>query len=419
MSEKHDIAGQWWFPTNPDERWLGTLKFEPDKAPHLSIPLAKSFDEAEKLGQPPAILGRNNNGFPITLLFPGWPRLHGGTELCQMDFSAHHALIGIHFANEDDFKVNTLNIRLQRLQAWLGDTGFSNIELPEKGAVVRYKIPPDEKFVINDDLSVELQRSFSLKNDLTEKKLRENAQFTIVSKAGINLRQFKEYLNAVRQLLHFATMEQIYPLKITLQKDGHGYQIEDKFYLHEIELLNSIIKEDDETFLSPGKWLFRFSDVRQRFAEFFSAWLKLNQEFDEALKAYYGTVYHNLPTEIDHICITQALEAYHGTKFASHGQRDFCGKIQEITEKYKSQLSGLVVDVPEFAKTVRDNRHYYTHHNPDDLKNGRVVKGSKLIQLNENLTLIFQMCILTEMGIASDRFGRLRFQLAQKTMDLI
>jgi hypothetical protein len=81
-------------------------------------------------------------------------------------------------------------------------------------------------------------------------------------------------------------------------------------------------------------------------------------------------------------------------------------------------LKGLVDNVTDFAEAVRDNRHYYTHHNPEDLKAGRVVKGSKLIRLNEKLKLIFQMCVLTEMGIHTDRFQRLRYQLAEHIIDL-
>jgi hypothetical protein len=41
----------------------------------------------------------------------------------------------------------------------------------------------------------------------------------------------------------------------------------------------------------------------------------------------------------------------------------------------------------------------------------------KLIQLNEKLTLIFQMCVLTEMGIPAERFIRLRRQLATVIID--
>ncbi|MGO9586377.1 MAG: hypothetical protein ACLP2Y_09295 [Limisphaerales bacterium] len=49
---------------------------------------------------------------------------------------------------------------------------------------------------------------------------------------------------------------------------------------------------------------------------------------------------------------------------------------------------------------------------------GRVVKGAKLIRLNEKLKLIFQMCVLTEMGIPAERFPRLQRQLADDIIEL-
>ncbi len=422
MSKKRDIAGLWWLPTNPDERWAGTLTLKPDKSPKLTIAVQKGAFESfgQKLSAPPIIHGCDQNGSPISLIIPGWPRTRGGMALSQVEYSANYAILNLEVSHQDDFKVNEFTLRMQHLQGWFGVTGFlsAGANSPEVDLCIRYKNPKDEVFSIGKDLSVEFRPGYTLHNGFNEKKLQENLSVAFVSNNGMGLSKCKELLNHFRLLLHFATLERNYPLEIKARKDGHGFTHDGKFYPQDIEIWNSIIKEDVAADWHSNEWIFKFADVRQNFSDFFSRWIKLTGDYEEALSSYCATVYHNLPREIEHICITQALEAYHGIKFASHEQRNFCSKIQQLAETYKDHLKGLLDDLSEFAKAVRDNRHYYTHHNPEELKAGRIVKGAKLIRLNEKLKLIFQMCILTEMGISAERFPRLRRQLASDIIEL-
>jgi Apea-like HEPN len=173
-----------------------------------------------------------------------------------------------------------------------------------------------------------------------------------------------------------------------------------------------MVREPVESEFLPDRWLFQFQDVKSHFGKFIGRWLEYVKKYEESLECYFGTIYHRLPHSIEHLCLTQAFEAYHGIKFESHKERCFEDKIQELAEANKSQLKGLVDDVSEFAKTVLENRNYYTHHNPKWKENGRVVSGAKLHRLDEKLRLLFQMCVLSDMGIPSDRFNRLRRQLA-------
>jgi hypothetical protein len=419
MSKKRDIAGLWWLPTNPDERWVGTLTLECDEEPKLIVSSPKNAlqDLGKELIAPPAIVGHDQSGKLISLLFPSWPRTSGGMALSQIEFAAHYAILGLELSHHNDFKVNELTFQMQHLLDWVGLTGFLKGEASaDENFIIRYKSPEKEEFVITSNLSIKFQLGYIFNNGRHEKKLEEEMRVTFVCKEGIKLSQCKDLMGTFRQLLHFATLEKIYPLEMTARKEGHGFAHEDKFYPQDIELWNSIIKEDVKSDFRP---IFRYADVKSRFVDFFSNWLKFTNDFEEALNSYSTTIYHSLPSPITHICLTQALEAYHGVKFASHGQTNFCGKIQELAEKYKDHLKGLVDDVPEFAKAVRDNRHYYTHHNPEDLKAGRVVSGTPLCRLNEKLKLIFQMCVLTEMGIPVGRFVLLRRQLATYSMDFV
>jgi ApeA N-terminal domain 1 len=126
MSEKRDIAGLWWLPTNPDERWAGTLTLERDEEPRLIVNSQKGAFQffGQELKAPPAIVGHDQNGYSISLLFPSWPRTFGGMALSQIEFSAHYAILGLELSHHDDFKVNELTFQMQHLLAWAGLTGF-------------------------------------------------------------------------------------------------------------------------------------------------------------------------------------------------------------------------------------------------------------------------------------------------------
>jgi hypothetical protein len=100
-------------------------------------------------------------------------------------------------------------------------------------------------------------------------------------------------------------------------------------------------------------------------------------------------------------------------KFQAHRDRGgIRPKIEQLAGLHAASLRGLVDDIPAFAKEVQVTRNFYTHHNPDLRTTGKVAEKTALIRLNERLTVLFQMCVLADMGIPADRFPDLRRQLA-------
>src|SRR5437899_12994817 len=119
MNEKREILGQWWLPTQLDEKWIGVLTLEPQKSPRLKVTVPKGFFDLVGGKAPPVIHGQDDHGKPITLLFPGWPQTSGGMTMSQMTFTAGFAILGIELAGPADFVVNTLTLRAQLLYDFL------------------------------------------------------------------------------------------------------------------------------------------------------------------------------------------------------------------------------------------------------------------------------------------------------------
>jgi len=412
MSEKRKIRGQWWASDKPDDKWIGTLTLEPAKSPRLKVSVARNCFGMLEMKAPPVIHGHDDQGKPVTLLFPSWPRTHGGLAMTQMEFGAGYAVLGLELAAPADFLVNTLTFRLQHLYEWLGITGF--VRDPKNTLdhhLVTYRRPDDQTFTINPGLTLEIQPSHSRHTHRSERTVREDIRLSFKSPKGLGLAECNELMSALRNLLHFATLAPVYMLSMAAGKDGHGLTHNGSFHPHDIQVWTSIIREPVE---SDPRWVFRFPDVQPRFAALFAAWLDFCRAYEEAIRCYSTTVYHRLPDSIEHLCLTQALEAYHGTKF---GRQRFASRILALAQQFLPYLTGLVSDAAAFAEDVKDNRNYYTHHDPTIKQGGRVLSGAKLLRLNEKLRLIFQMCILTELDIPADRFSILRRQLASDIID--
>ena len=369
----------------------------------------------------PVVHGHDSNGNPITLLHPTPPQSSGGMVLSQCELSAGFAVLGIELSDRPAFRVNTLALRLQHLFEWSGITGFKTITEHERaeGVVVHYSKPDDQIFSIESGLSLNLRPVWSFANQPSRRELEEDLCIIFSAKDEMDLSRCLELLSAVRHLLHFAVLDKVYPLNISCYRDDYGVSFGTDFRQRQIELWNSIIRTRVESEFLPERWVFQFKDVSSDFGSFFKNWLDYIKKFREALGCYVSTIYHRQPDSMEHLSLTQALDAYHGAKFSSHKKGTFRNKIKELVDAQLPHLAGLVSDSDDFAKTVVDNRNYYTHHNPECRKKGRVLEKSDLLRLNEKLKLLFQMCVLSDMRIPSDRFFRLRRQLATTIIDFI
>jgi hypothetical protein len=424
MSDKTKITGLWWLPDSPNERWTGTLTVGPDISPRLKLVVPKrfstieSFLAVERKPTPKVIHGHDTAGVPITILFPGMPMGSSGMAISQPVYSGGYVVHGIELNDPDQFLVNSLVVKMQHLHEWANLTGF---QTPNANAneefLIRYKRPEKSTFIITDDLSVEVVVFFSMSNGLKNKSMEEETHIVFKSKSGFTLQQSFQIINAIRHLLHFAILGKVFPISMTANKDGYGQTVENHFYPQDIHIYSSNNRLPAKPEYNPNRWIFRFSDIMPRFSEFFAGWLAFIDKFHEPLGSYFATVYHRFPSEMENLCLAQALEAYHGIRFGK--KEDFVDRISALTSQCLPHLSGLVSDVTEFSKTVRDNRNYFTHHDPEIKKAGRVVSGAALIRLNEKMRLIFQMCVLSEIGISSDRFIRLRRQLANEIVEYL
>lgn len=420
MSNKREIKSFWWSPSCPEERWFGTLTLELNHTPRLEIFVERRspMDGVKQLGR--VIHGMDEHGNPITLLFVGLAGESTSGAVIKRNFDAGYALIGISLPDAASFVANSLRFQVQQLYGWLGKSGFEEIvEANNRTFTVHFRQLEDEWFTIISDLELGVHNTCTSHSGIQEQRISEDAALTFRSKTGLSLSRCTELVSAVRLLLHFASLKRVYPVWMTAYKSGHGYKLGERWIDQDIEIVSSNLHEAKSEDPFPDRWLFQFDDVQSDFAGFIRKWLEYKETFDEALGCYSCTIFHSLTDELSHLSLTQALEAYHSIKYSSHDEQKFQPKIEALCKLHATSLKGLVDDIGDFAARVVCNRNYYTHHTPKHLATGKVVKGRDLHLLNEKLRLLFQMCVLNDLGIPEDRFARLRRQLATEIIDYV
>jgi hypothetical protein len=406
------IRGTWWFPDNPAKRWTGHLILAKAESPRLEF-IVPTNEGVDTPPYPAALFGEDEHGEPVSLLRLRCVNRITTFKVCEVSYEAGHAFFGLHIRDTVDLRINTLAVYVQQLPGWLWRSGFNRsvTDSADGETTIRYRRPPDLRFSVSETLSLELVTCFTSWTHIHERGIREDGCLHFDAPKGIDFREARRLIASIAQILHFASLEPIYPIQV----EGTAVPA-DKTASANFEWTSAWMHNDTKWQIDPDWWVFRFSDVQSDFAQFCARWFDASSLYQEALSCYFTTVYNPLPHSVKHLCLTQALEAYHGIKNAAH-HRCFELKIRELANAHRESLPGLFDDPSDFATTVRHNRNYYTHHDPKWLSQGRVAKGSDLFRLNEKLHLLFQACMLQELRIAPDRRSRLRRQLATHIVD--
>ncbi len=414
MEEPKTIKGFWWRPGASNARWFGILK---QTGSNIELTCYSDTGPIPLVdGTPGGTLhGRDERARPVTLLIVSLDGSRSTGAMASVRLDVGYVLVGVHVKNIESFKVRAADVRIQQLYGWLGLTGFNcQTNTPSSANVGITYTPPD--WIVHqmgdsgDRICLGLDTINTMRGP--SQKVEEQATVSFESDTGFDFKQVRDLITAMRTLLHFAILKPVYTVAIRLRdvdssEEGEGSSA------RRVEVWSKAFHESETEFPHDSSWVFRFADFSDSFSSFFARWLRFRAENDEALGCYTTTIYSGLTSPVKNLCLTQALDAYHGVRFESHANPGFKSKIVELCNLSGAALEGLVDDIPGFAVQVKDTRDYFTHHNPDDLATRNVVTGTtELIRLNEKLKILFQSLVLVDIGVPEDRLIRLRRGIA-------
>lgn len=413
------FRGFWWQSADPDVQWFGKLRWKPAKSPKLKLHHRSSDRACTPPGDVESFLGLDEGGTPISVLRAGLRSTKTSGFLSQMDYDAGHILRGIHVSRLDEVRVNKVNVWLHYLGAWLREEGFSQEE-QDGTSRIGYRRPDDRVYQVSPNVTIKLCHSSTAFFQSRERIFRYDIFLSVERNRPFNFNQAIRWVDALRALLHFARLRPVKATKITFECLDFTFDLGDKSYPKEIELFSGAIAQPIQKDPLFFDFVFTFDGVKDRFAELCSNWFRFYVDQREAIGCYMTTVYASLTCEVRLICLTQALEAFHQRRFRPLPKSEeghFINRIKSLCRQHDARMKEVVGDIEAFAISVRDSRHYYTHHDPSIRQNGHVLSGSKLTLMTYHLQYLFRLCVLAEFGLEMDPDSMLRRQIPGRIIE--
>ena len=413
------FGGLWWLPSDPEKQWDGILTWKPTRSPRLKLKYRSVGQDPPPQGAE-AFLGLDEGGMPITVLRAGWSGGTGSEFLSDRKYSAGHILRGIHVESLKGFRANRVDFWLQNLGAWLGEEGFDRADYGDSGWRITYRRPDDRCFPISSGTTLKLCHSSRGHTANRVRSIRYDIFFSVEKTRPFDFFRAFKWLDALQTLVHFACLQPIHATAIKFEDFKHTFEVGDIQYPKQLELFTAGIHDSLEKDPHFVDFVFTFNDVESRFTELCGRWFRFCAEYRESLRCYATTVYFDLPPEIGLICLTPALEAFHQRRFKPKSESDeanFVNRIKDLCRKQSSRISPIVGDIERFAVSVRDSRHYYTHHDPEIRRKGNVLSGTPLMMMTYRLQFLFRLCVLSEFGLEADPHSVLRRQIPHRVTE--
>lgn len=438
--ERIEHDGIWWDPRDPDQRWPGTVRFEPRQGTTLTI--RADSEKPEPFGtlrEYERIYGVASNGLPITLLHCFDRSSQGSlfTTGRKLEIFANGLITGLHCESTDP-SLSLASVRLAHANEWWGQSGFEQVPdvgLPDQAVRYRTKEPTA---VYKDRFQVSIRPyatgSFSAHRVLME----ESIAFEIKSEKPVPLSDLEEVASACSDFLSIACATLCGIEAFTLLRPRSGDERPRLGQLYTVPHLKHRGEEGHRAM----DMLFRFSDM-ERPETAFAAWFDKMDRLKDARTLYKVGLYGGGYIEHRLLALTQAAEAYHRRFFsgrymdderfkadvlvplsaaipsnidASHrdaikarlrfaNEVSLRKRLQELFKAHSAALTILAPDAEKQVSAIVDMRNHFTHYPvPDSHRESKNQAGrDKSLFYLYLLRLLLEACFLTEMGFEQEK----------------
>ena len=437
-SFQHD--GVWWDPTQPNEQWVGTLRFDKRDGASLTVTFpSERADFFPSMKRYDLILGLTTNGTAITL-FNCFDRFTRGTLAKvprRIEIFVNSLIVGFH-CNSRDPLVSTASVAFQHLTEWWGHSGIEqDFTVTAPDLAVRYTSPAP--LVVHDDglWRVSLRPTAASSSGRHRITLHEEVRFELKASTPQPLSECRRRVQDCEDFLSIAcfTLCAIDTLVLVPSRAPDAPTQLGTFHAMPIYKSRDRGSAVEHTLL-------RSSDIAARVPEILSAWFSQAETLYDVRALYLAGVYGGGFLETKLLALTQAAEAFH-RRFYPDVYMDPSAFVTDVFEPMKAAIPKSVakshraaistrlqfanefsqsrrlkalfhehvetlrvlIDQPEtWVKPILDHRNAFTHFDPA----GKVARGPDQVLLyNFLLRLLLEACFLKAMGLTVDEITRL------------
>jgi hypothetical protein len=451
MNEAFETNGIWWLPVTPHIQVPGFLSYTPGKG--LILKLMGALDKTQEkfflpheFINPDIILGISSKGDEVTLYRcfqqNGDSGFGNSGSYFNAEFFIHLAFFGAHFSTQTDIQFVDLSVRFHNLDSWYNKNCIQST-ISETGI---------ETLTFNCPTPIDIQlKDYQVQFALVKKQTLNLSSVIVSAEAWVHIsaisqKSFEDYSNLLRRIQNFLTFVITEPTFVTEMNGriiGKIEKTDGKF----IDPINirifgpAVGWQPDAREIFWAFMLLPFSEIESNLPELLRVWVEKSESIKPVYDLYFAGFYRSTYPEDEFLNLTQALETFHRKIYGGQYQPDkvfhkglyktLVNAIpSDISDDFKNSLKTgklfyaheyslktrillLFEHISEyisvsflndkrtrevFAKTIKDTRNYLTHYSPE-LKDKAVISGKGLYELNQQLRLILEICLLEQMEI--------------------
>jgi len=459
MTENIEFKGQWFLPTDKNQRVNGILSYNPNEG--CSLELFGNFDNNSfipEIGNIDLIQGLSDDSKQITLYKCYISKAGGGKLIRGAEsgtpstiYTVNYILEGVHIDSLDDMTFHKITSEIHNLDEWVGISGFIHQEREFKPLKpieinVKYKLPDPIKFKINGNLDGQFNFIANHSNWSQYQKeisLKQRVEIILTSsEIGFKLEELLKMLFSFQNFLILALYNRTYPTNITLYSNNFMKDYEDdkpirrkiKLYFP-ISNRSTVIKSK-----SNMDMLFGYGHIKGEFSTIIKNWFEKYDLLEPAFNLLFEQFYNNERfSENTFLNLAQAAETFHARthnhtrmskneydkmkqdvyaavpnhyhnwlkdQFSFGNHLNLHTRLTEIVTKYSNEvLDKIIGDKELFVKQVKWSRNYYTHYSSSGEK--QALKGHFLFILAEKLKIVLVCTFLIEVGFDNEKLKKL------------
>jgi len=444
MIEEVEYKGEWWLPSDPNNRLSGTLRFNQDEGAILELGGCFTTDfSKDELLNPTIVNGTSYGGVDITLchcLEQGFNIYSGGHSNSWL--YAHQVFEGVHFQEQGDIKFKNLIVRFAYLDRWLNISGFDTKQEGEQ-IVIKFKSPNSIHAMISPGLYLSIDFGYTYSPYiLTEVDLKQNTHIVLLPPDDKHFEEYRDIIHHFRNFLSLATMESVYPSSIEGEADIESYKkvVGNTVLYPRVKIFYQLARSP-KIIKKTRRFqpLFTFELISKDFERYLQNWFGKEELLKPVHQLYFGLLYNpDMYLDQKFLCFVQALEAYHRRTMGNweipeekHQER-IAGIIDSVPQEHRAWLSceleysnepnlrrrlkellkahsavmpQLIGDGRRFVDKVCTTRNYLIHY--DSILENRAAKEGELLKVTNGLRVLIEACLLKELGFSSEDVGKL------------
>jgi len=377
LHKEFDTTGEFWIPSNENEKISGQLFFIPGDGTRLL--LNGSFQGGPKRKTSFAVLnGRLAKGTPCTLL-DVWGHVNAyGLNPCHYITDLHCKLfiIGGNFTKEDDIVIDFLDVQLSHVEKWFNGPYDLITNMDSSEHLMCFQ--PDEASanIIWQEKHCKLDafcsRSVPLGVGPNETKFKYAYRFHLSSKKKYNISWFFEVASILRECFIYLIGTGIYTLEMVAMEDHEQKSENDsgpKQYMIFFGVdVPSYIRTDASLYCT------RYDNFKEHFPKFIEKWFENRSKLSVVINTYKEILLNDGAYEENiFLRIVQTLEHLHGIAF---NKNKYCSKSE-----WKAFVSWFQKNTP-----VPDKADLDGNIEPEKLYKLRDITLNRITSLN-SLTL--------------------------------